>query len=61
VDQIALGKGEGIMRMRANRISRGLIGLLVASLLCLGSPAPRAQTADSATAANAAKIARLLK
>ncbi len=49
------------MRMRANRISRGLIGLLVASLLCLGSPAPRAQTADSATAANAAKIARLLK
>ncbi len=49
------------MRMRANRISRGLIGLLAASLLCLGSPAPRAQTADSATAANAVKIARLLK
>jgi Putative bacterial sensory transduction regulator len=61
VDQIALGKDEGIMRMRANRILRGLIGLIVASLPCLGSPAPRAQQADSATVANAAKITRLLK
>ena len=47
--------------MRPNRILRRLIGLLVASSICLGPAALRAQTLDSATAANAAKLSQLLK
>ena len=46
--------------MHPNRISRCLIGLLVAASICLGSPALRAQP-DPATAANAAKLGQLLK
>jgi Putative bacterial sensory transduction regulator len=47
--------------VRPNRILRRLIGLLVALSICLGPAALRAQTLDSATAANAAKLSRLLK
>src|ERR1700674_1263823 len=59
-ERYVVGKRYRRGPMHPNRISRCLIGLLVAASVCLGSPALHAQ-ADPATAANAAKLGQLLK
>jgi hypothetical protein len=50
-----------VKSVRPNRILPRLIGLLLACSIGLGPAALRAQTLDPATAANAAKLSRLLK